>query len=64
MSFDPREMTDKNTKPETKELSDADLDKVQGAGAKNLTGDETGFLLKGSLKGPQPKGMEKMDDDE
>ena len=57
-------MTDKKTKPETKILSDADLDKVQGAGAKNLTGDEVGFPLRGSLKGPQPKGMDKMDDDE
>ena len=36
-------MTDKKAKPETKELSDTDLDKVQGAGAKGLTGDKVGL---------------------
>lgn len=57
-------MTDKKAKPETKELSDTDLDKVRGAGAKGLIGDEIGLPLSGGLKRPQPKGMESVDDDE
>ena len=51
-------MTDKKTNSETKELSDTDLDKVQGAGAKGLTGDEVGLPLTGDEVGfPQSEGF-------